>query len=410
MAGNKTQHAIKHNRLYEAKDQKDDWVEIMKIIILGDIGASETNMRAFCGAKKDLFSSEIQGMCADADIVLLNLEKPLTDVISPLGKCPPDYYAPTDTIHGIKLLYPRVVTLANNHIMDQREQGLQSTMDVLAQNGIQYVGAGSNLDEARKPIIIDEKGIKVGIYACCEKEFSFATEKTAGANVLDPLETFDDIVKLRASCDYLIVLFHGGMQGYPYPTPYQQRVCRKMCDKGADLVVCQHSHIIGCEEDYAGGRIVYGQGNFLLDDVADESWHSGLIIVLAIENGNSSVDYIPTLTREHKVIVHPDSDSVREAFLERSRVIAKENAVAKLFSNLCDKKLSDYLVKLSGKRRLVQRAFRRLGITKHYWKLYTKDACNMILDYLYCNSHREAIEYGLQRFIQEKEKNDSRGK
>lgn len=122
--------------------------------------------------------------------------------------------------------------------MDQREQGLHSTMDILAQNGIQYVGAGNNLQEARKPIIISEKGINVGVYACCEKKFSFATEALPGANVFDPLETFDDIGKLREECDYVIVLFHGGMQNYPYPTPYQQRVCRKMCEKGANLVIC----------------------------------------------------------------------------------------------------------------------------------------------------------------------------
>lgn len=70
---------------------------------------------------------------------------------------PAGFFAPVDTIRGIKLLYPRAVTLANNHIMDQCEQGLRSTMDVLAQNGIQYVGAGSNLDEARKPIPFREK-------------------------------------------------------------------------------------------------------------------------------------------------------------------------------------------------------------------------------------------------------------
>ncbi len=375
----------------------------MKIVILGDIGASKSNVQLFRNAEKDLFAAEILDICARADIVLLNLEKPLTDVSSPLGKCPPDYYAPTDTIHGIMLLHPSVVTLANNHIMDQREQGLQSTISVLEKNGIQYVGAGSNLDEARKPILIVGKGIKVGIYACCEKEFSFATENTAGANVFDPLETFDDLVKLRASCDYLIVLFHGGMQGYPYPTPYQQRVCRKMCDKGADLVVCQHSHIIGCEEEYAGGRIVYGQGNFLLDDVSDESWQSGLMVEVTIEYDDSYVKYIPTLTRDDKVILYPESDSVIDAFKERSCVIRNENAVATMFSDLSKTKLSDYLLKLSGKKKLVQRILRHLGIAQYYRKLYSIDAYNMMLDYFYCDSHREAIEFGLNRCVNENE-------
>lgn len=374
----------------------------MKIIILGDVGASEFNTHAFCDAEKDLFSFDIQDICADADAVILNLEKPLTNIISPLGKCPPDFSAPVETIHGIKLLHPKVVTLANNHIMDQCEQGLLSTKSILEENDIYYVGAGDNLTEAREPVIIKIEDANIGIYACCEKEFSYATETTPGANVFDPLETFDDIQGLRKKCDYLIVLYHGGMQGYPYPTPYQQKVCRKMCDKGADLVVCQHSHIIGCEEKYGYGRIVYGQGNFILEEVPDESWYSGLIIQVTIEKDKSSVQYIPTLTQDHKVILHPDSDSVRNAFIQRSQKITNKDTVDTLFSDLSNSKLSNYLIKLSGKRKLLQKIIRRLGIMKYYKRLYSKNACSLILDYLYCDSHREAIEYGLQRFIQEK--------
>ena len=376
----------------------------MKIMILGDIGASETNIQSFCDADSDLFSSEIQGKCASADIVLLNLEKPLTDAASPLGKCPPDYIAPSGTINGIKLLHPTAVTLANNHVMDQREQGLRSTIAILAQNGVQHVGAGDNLNEARKPLIIMKKGIRVGIYACCEKEFSFATESSSGANVYDPLVTFDDIGDLRKVCDYLVVLFHGGMQSYPYPTPNQQKVCRKMCEKGADLVVCQHSHIIGCEEEYASGRIIYGQGNFLLDDVSEESWRTGLIVEVNVGNDDSSIKYIPVQTLNHKVIIHPNSDSVIKDYIDRSMEIAKAGTVDRLFSEFCNDRISEYLVKLSGKRKLTQRVFRRLGVTKHYKKVYSNAALNYILDYLYCDSHREAIEYGLNTIIQEKSK------
>ena len=106
----------------------------MKIIILGDVGASKSNVKAFCNGDNDLFSLDIQELCASADIVLLNLEKPLTDSISPLGKCPPDYVSPTETINGIKLLSPTAVTLANNHILDQKKQGLFSTIQTLKKN------------------------------------------------------------------------------------------------------------------------------------------------------------------------------------------------------------------------------------------------------------------------------------
>ena len=376
----------------------------MKILILGDVGASQYNLQAFCNAEKDLFSSEIQDMCASADIVLLNLEKPLINEKNPLRKCPPDYFAPIETINGINLLSPTAVTLANNHILDQQEQGLRSTITVLEQNQIQYVGAGENLQEARKPIIITKEGTKVGIYACCEKEFSFATESSPGANMFDPLVTFDDIEELRVLCDYLIILFHGGMQGFPYPTPYQQRVCRQMCKKGADLVVCQHSHIIGCEEKYSDATIVYGQGNFLLDDVADVNWHSGLAIEIFIGTENKKIKYIPVQTQNHKVVIHPENNKVMEGFQKRSREAANSQMVEKRFCELSNQKISNYLVKLSGKGQLLQKIFRRIGLTKHYERLYSKDACNMMLDYFYCDSHREAIEYGLNQCVSKKEK------
>lgn len=70
-----------------------------KIIILGDIGASKNNLDKFCSGANDLFSEEIQDRCKNADIVIFNCEKPLTDQCTPLGKCPPDYIAPTDSIN-----------------------------------------------------------------------------------------------------------------------------------------------------------------------------------------------------------------------------------------------------------------------------------------------------------------------
>lgn len=379
-------------------------MEIMKILILGDVGASKNNEQAFCNADTDLFSEEIQDVCSKADIVLLNLEKPLTNQLTPLGKCPPDYIAPEKTINGIKLLNPTAATLANNHIMDQREQGMKSTIETLLKNGIQYVGVGNNLSEARKPLIIEKQGIRIGIYACCEKEFSFATDKTPGANVFDPLVTFDDIEEINKNCDYLIVLFHGGMQEYPYPTPYQQKVCRKMCEKGADLVVCQHSHIIGCEEKYLQGTIIYGQGNFLLDDVDSDSWNSGLLVEVDIDKAGNAVKYIPIKTKAHKAIINPENKQVMDGFEKRSKEAANPEAVDQMFAELSNLKISDYLIKLSGKSTIIQKIYRRLGITKTYKKRYSKETCNRMLDYLYCDSHREAIEYGLSQHIKEKER------
>ena len=132
-----------------------------------------------------------------------------------------------------------------------------STINCLTENKIGYGGVGRNLQEASKPYFFERKGIKVGIYCCAEHEFSIATESTYGANPFDPLESLDHIIDMKKKCDVIIVLYHGGKEYYRYPSPDLQRICRKMVDKGADLVVCQHSHCIGCEEEWNNGVILY---------------------------------------------------------------------------------------------------------------------------------------------------------
>ena len=373
----------------------------MKILILGDVGASKTNVESFCNGDRELFSFDIQKICQSADMVFLNLEKPLTDIITPLGKCPPDFAAPTKTINGINLLCPTAVTLANNHIMDQKEQGLYSTIRTLNENGIQYVGVGKNKYEANKPLIISKDGLHIGIYACCEKEYSFAGDNSPGSNGFDPLESVDDISSLRAYCDYLIVLYHGGTQGYPYPTPYLQKVCRKMCEKGADLIVCQHSHIVGCEEEYLQSKIIYGQGNFLLDEINYESWHTGIMLEVSLtKKEKCSFKYIPIMTKNHKVHLHQEYKKVLNDYKKRSEEIKSNNEVNRRYQDYCKQQLPTYLLKLAGTPIILQKVLRRLGLVDFFCKLkFHKIDYQIILDYLYCDSHREAIETGIDYFL-----------
>lgn len=189
------------------------------------------------------------------------------------------------------------LTLANNHILDQGAQGLASTMQTLDAAGIAYAGAGHTRAEARKPWIRQVGDQKIGIYCCAEHEFSIAPPDSPGANPFDPLESFDDVASLRKDCDYLIVLYHGGKEHYRYPSPNLQKICRKFVRAGANLVVCQHSHCVGCKEDYQDGTIVYGQGNFLFDDSDSEFWQTSLLLSVT----DSGVSYLPLVKRKNTV-------------------------------------------------------------------------------------------------------------
>ena len=257
----------------------------MKLLIGGDLVPTKSNISLFENAEAEtLLGKDLLALLESADYRLFNLEVPLTDAVTPIDKCGPNLIASTAAIAGIKTIGADFVTLANNHILDHGEKGLTSTMEELSRAGIDFAGAGKSLLEAKKPHIVNLNGKCVGIYCCAEHEFSIATPHTAGANPFEPLESLDHIAELKQQTDYVVVLHHGGKEYYRYPSPNLQKVCRKMIEKGADLVVCQHSHCIGCQEKWQSGTIVYGQGNFLFDDSENECWQTSLLVELSVED------------------------------------------------------------------------------------------------------------------------------
>lgn len=257
---------------------------MMKILIGADLVPTQSNYHLFqIGAVDELIGYDLKRELRNADFTIFNLEVPLTDRIEPIEKCGPNLRAPVDTIKGLKSINPHFFSLANNHILDQGRHGLENTIEVLDWAGIGYAGAGANLEEAKKPYIVEIQGIKVGIYCCAEHEFTIAKKHEAGANPFDPLESFDHISQLKQKCDFVIILYHGGKEYYRYPSPNLQKVCRKFVEKGANCVVCQHSHCIGAMEEWKvesgqKGVIVYGQGNFLFDYSESEFWKTSLLI------------------------------------------------------------------------------------------------------------------------------------
>lgn len=96
-----------------------------------------------------------------------------------------------------------------------------------------------------------------------------------------------------------------------------KKTCRKLVEKGADLVVCQHSHCIGCREEYLQGTIVYGQGNFLFDDEENEYWQTSLLIMIS---DDFEVKYIPLKKNKNTVRVAKENEAknILEQFNIRS--------------------------------------------------------------------------------------------
>lgn len=372
-----------------------------KIIIGGDLVPTESNYKLFEeGDVKNLIGEELLEKLNNAEFTIFNLEVPLTDARHPITKCGPNLIAPAATITGLKAINPHFFGLANNHILDQGIEGLMSTVKALENAGIKYSGVGKNLDEAKKPFIKEIGGRRIGIYCCAEHEFSIATETEPGANPFDPLESLDHVEALKREADYVIVLYHGGKEHYRYPSPYLQKVCRRVVDKGADLVVCQHSHCIGCEEQYGGGTIVYGQGNFLFDNSDSEFWQTGLLIGL---NENFEVSYYPIVKAENVVRLAGEKESkvILDEFHKRSEAIKSPDFVDAEYSKFASTSLNTYLGALSGKKSLVLRAFNKLlggqVLRLMFKRKYPESNVLRIINCVNCEAHRELMLKALEK-------------
>ena len=297
----------------------------MTIIIGADIVPSVNNSSLFASGDIDLLvGGELQNVLNSAKYRVFNLETPLVDVPSPINKCGPVLRADCNTVNAMKKLNVNLFTLANNHVMDHDVDGLKSTIQTLQKNGISFLGAGKNLNEASKPYVAEVNGKRIGFYACAEREFSIAEKDSPGANPFDALESFDHLYSLKEKCDFIVILYHGGKEYYRYPSPMLQRVCRKFVEKGANLVVCQHSHCIGCEEKYGHGTIVYGQGNFLFDSCKNVFSQTSLLIQL---NEDFSIEYLPLVKAEKGVRLATGAIAEHQSFsssIQPSPIIARE--------------------------------------------------------------------------------------
>ncbi len=221
---------------------------------------------------------QIRQFLARADVVIGNLEAPFTSRNTPTPhknaesvRARRDYILRAEPRMADALAFGgfHAVGLANNHIMDYREGGLHDTLHTLDRSGIAYAGAGRNLSEARRPAILQRKGLRFALlsYSCILPFGSVATRSRAGiapARGFGAEETMRaDLDAARRQADFVLVSIHWGKQLERTPDRTQQRLGRLLCDWGADAVIGHHPHVLQGIEVYRGKVIAYSLGDFV---------------------------------------------------------------------------------------------------------------------------------------------------
>ncbi len=190
-----------------------------------------------------------------------------------------------------------VVSVASNHAMDWGPDALLDTLELFDKKGIRTVGAGRNLAEARRPVVIEKNGVRVAFLAYCtilNEGYAAGPDKVGVAPlrahtyyqcvdyqagvppkvVTVPYEEdlagmVSDIAAAKAQADAVIVSLHWGIHFVPrLIADYQPAAAKAAFAAGADLILGHHAHTPKAIGVHGGKTCFYSLSNFIMSSSA----------------------------------------------------------------------------------------------------------------------------------------------
>ncbi len=292
----------------------------MKLLFGADTVPVESTEQLFINGDAEALFGKVCGIAKNADRVIINLECALTSSENRITKYGPNLKADPRCTNGLKALGVTDVLLSNNHTFDFGKEGMLDTLKALDEAGLPYTGVGENDTDSRKPYFIEKDGKRVAIIDVCEHEYTYALPNRMGANPFDPFLTMQDIRAAKAFSDFVIVVYHGGKEFCRYPSPRLVNLAHEMVLCGASAVLMQHSHCIGCYENFEGGHILYGQGNFNFAwDDNDEGWYTSLLVEMDIDK-EVNITFYPLVATDTgcDIATGDKAREILEGFAERN--------------------------------------------------------------------------------------------
>jgi poly-gamma-glutamate synthesis protein (capsule biosynthesis protein) len=249
----------------EAVSPTPEAAKPLKVIAVGDMMLDGTARPVLQANGYDYPFTDVRRFFAGAQIVFGNLEGPLTTRGTPeqdktyVFRSPPDKVGPALRNAGFS-----VVSLANNHTLDFGADGLAQTIEALDAVGIAHIGAGENLQAARRPAIFVVGGTRVALlaYSLTLPEHFYAEDNKPGTAFGHEASVRADVSAAHTQADIVLVSFHWGQEGKTTLREYQTRLGHVAIDAGAAAVIGHHPHILQGIEHYKDGVILYSLGNF----------------------------------------------------------------------------------------------------------------------------------------------------
>lgn len=364
----------------------------ISIFIAGDVVPRHRTVRLFKEKRTDYLFNDLIPIIKNADISIVNFEAPIIEQSeTPIKKSGPCLFTTKETMEVLKDAGFNTVTLANNHFRDQGQQGVEQTVKVAQSLNVDYVGGGISLEESRKILYKKIKDKIIAIINVCENEFSIASKNYGGSNPLDVISVYQDVIEARKNAEYVILITHGGVEHYQYPTPRMKKTYRHFIDIGADAVINHHQHCYSGYEIYKDCPIFYGLGNFCFDweGKQNSTWNQGYAVLLKLDNNKISFDIISYEQCDNEPRVEQVNDKYESTINQINKIIVNDEELNAKFDSYVQAMEKDFLYRLFPfKNHYVAALYRRNYIKN----LFSKTKIYPIKNLLCCESHREILE------------------
>jgi poly-gamma-glutamate capsule biosynthesis protein CapA/YwtB (metallophosphatase superfamily) len=253
-----------------------------------------------------------------ADVVFANLECCFYEPEVERSLEDEGFYAPLKAAEALSIAGIQAVGNANN--VNYGAAAIRSSLKRLDELGIGHTGAGVNIVEARKPVIVERDGVRFGFLQRTSVYWSHGHEATAnypGVATLkahtayrpqieqlrtltrpgmppevvtwaDPaaLAQFrEDLAALHSRADIVIASHHWGLDHEVLD--YQVEIAHAAIEAGADLVMGHGPHMPLGIEIYQDKPIFYGVGSFSFETGHRSRTHPdwiGLMLHVAVED------------------------------------------------------------------------------------------------------------------------------
>lgn len=375
----------------------------MKLLITGDFCPRSRTAELIESRQYEQIFGEVKPLIEAADYSLINFECPAVEnpKAAPIPKCGPNLRCTRKTVEAITYAGFKGVTLANNHVLDFGAEGLEDTIKACKETQLDKVGADMNLPQASATLYKTIGDKKIAFINCCEHEFSIATETSAGANPLNPVQQWYAIREARQQANYVIVIVHGGHEHYQLPSPRMQETYRFFVDAGADAVINHHQHCYSGYEVYQSKPIFYGLGNFCFDNVNHHAgiWTEGYMVELSIKDELSFqlIPYVQCADAATVTLMTGEKKANFDAQITKlNKVVADAGKLKKAHEEWMDSTAAGYKVAFTPYNNRYLKAFAHRGWIPSF---LSREKILVLINYIECEAHRDRILKFLYRKI-----------